>query len=139
MVEDGGDALLDGVHVQGRGAGPCAVHHQLAVDGPPRAVQHLIEVGGVVAHDGQTSRQSGVDVGVGVDEGRHDDAAPGIDAVGVGVLPAQGALLTYLHNLAALVGHGAVLVIALALRVTGDESAVDDQIHDVSSFYNVSV
>ena len=77
-------------------------------------------------------------MGVGVDEGRHDDAAPGIDAVGVGVLPAQGALLTYLHDLAALVGHGAVLVIALALRVTGDESAVDDQIHDVSSFYNVS-
>ena len=86
MVEDGGDTLLDGVHVQSRGAGPCAVHHQLAVDGPPRAVQHLIEVGGVVAHDGQTSRQRRVDVGVSVDEGGHDDAAPGIDAVGVGVL-----------------------------------------------------
>ena len=126
------DRAVDGKEADSKSA------NDRAVDGPPRAVQHLIEVGGVVAHDGQTSRQSGVDVGVGVDEGRHDDAAPGIDAVGVGVLPAQGALLTYLHDLAALVGHGAVLVIALALRVTGDESAVDDQIHDVSSFYNVS-
>ena len=31
-----------------------------------------------------------------------------------------------------------MILIALALRDTGDESAVDDQIHDVSSFYNVS-
>ena len=43
VVEDGGHALLDGVDVEGGGAGPGAVHHQMAVDGPPRAVQHLIE------------------------------------------------------------------------------------------------
>ena len=39
-------------------------------------------------------------MGVGVDEGRHDDAAPGIDAVGVGYFRRKGALLTYLHDLA---------------------------------------
>ena len=55
-----------------------------------------------------------------------------------GYLADAGCFLTYLHDLGALVGHRAVLVIALTLRVTGDESAVDDQCHDVSSFYNVS-
>ena len=126
MVEDGGDALLDGVHVEGGGAGTGAVHHQLAVDGPPGAVQHLVEVGGVVAHDGQAASQSGVDVGVGVDEGGHDDAALGVDDLRVRILGPQGALLAHFHDLAALVGHGAVLVVALAVGVTGDESAVGD-------------
>ena len=72
VVEDGGHALLDRVDVEGGGAGPGAVHHQMAVDGPPRSVQHLIEVGGIVAHDGKAPCQSGVDVGVGVDEGGHN-------------------------------------------------------------------
>ena len=52
MVEDGGDALLDGVDVERGGAGLGAVHHQVAVDGPPRSVEDLVEVCRVVADDG---------------------------------------------------------------------------------------
>ena len=65
-------------------------------------------------------------MGVGVDEGGHDDAALGVDELGVGVLLPQGGFFAHLHDPAALVGHSAVLVIALAVRVTGDESAVGD-------------
>ena len=126
MVKDGGDALLDGIHVEGGGAGAGAVHHQVAVDGPPGSVQHLIEIGGVVAHNGQAPGQSGVDVGVGVDEGGHDDAALGVDDLRIRVLGPQGAFLAYLYDLAALVGHSTVLIVPLAVGVTGDESAVGD-------------
>ena len=124
MVEHGGDALLDGVDVQCGGAGTGAVHHQVTVDGPPGAVQHLIEVGGVVAHDAQAAGQGGIDVGVGVDQGRHDDAALGVDDLGLGVFGPQGGLLAHLHDAGALVGHRAVLVIALALAVAGDQTSV---------------
>ena len=44
------------------------------------------------------------DVGVCVDEGRHDDAALGVDDLGVGVLRAQGGLLADLGDLRARVG-----------------------------------
>ena len=126
VVKDGGDALLDGVHVEGGGAGAGTVHHQVAVDGPPGPVQHLVEIGGIVAHNRQAPGQSGVDVGVGVDEGGHDDAALGVDDLRICVLGPQGIFLAYLQDLAALVGHSAVLIVPLAVGVTGDESAVGD-------------
>ena len=133
MVENGGDALLDAVHIQGVGAGAGAGQGQLAVDGPPGAVQDLVEVGGIVAHNGQAPCQGGVDMGVGIDEGGHDDAALGVDEVGLGVFGPQDALLAYLGDGGSLVGYGAVLIIALAALVPGDESSVDDQIHVCSS------
>ncbi len=134
VIKDGGNALLDAVDVQGVGAGPGPLQGQLPVDGPPGAVQHLIEIGGVVAHDGQAPGQGGIDVGMGVDEGGHDDAALGVDDVGLGILGPQGALLAHLGDGGALIGHGPVLIIALAALVPGDESSVDDQIHVCSSF-----
>ena len=102
MVEHGGDALLDGVDVERGGAGLGAVHHQVAVDGPPRSVEDLVEVCRVVADDGQATRERGIDVGVRVDEGGHDDAALGVDDLGVGVLRAQGGLLADLGDLRAI-------------------------------------
>ena len=129
VVEDGGDALLDAVDQQRVGAGPAALQGQLAVHGPPGAVQHLVEIGGIVAHDGQAAGQGGVDVGVGVDEGGHDDAAPGVDDLGVGVFEAQGGLLAHLGDGGAVKGHGAVLVVAPAPGVPGDQAAVGDKIH----------
>ena len=132
MVEDGGDALLDAVDIQGVGAGTAALQGQLAVHGPPGAVQHLVEIGGVVAHDAQAPGQSGVDVGMGVDEGGHNHAAPGVDNLGVGVLLAQYALLPYLGDVAALKCHSAMLVIAFAGLIAGDEASVGDQCHNKS-------
>jgi len=63
-------------------------------------------------------------MGMGVDEGRHDDAALGIDDLRLRVLGPQGGLLAYLHDIGALIGHRTVLVIALTLAVAGNESAV---------------
>ena len=83
VIEDGSDTLLDAVDIQSVGAGPAALQGQLPVHGPPGAVQHLVEIGGVVAHNAQAPGQGGVDMGVGVDESRHDDAAPGINDLGV--------------------------------------------------------
>ena len=65
-------------------------------------------------------------MGVGVDEGGHDDAALGIDDLGVRILGAQGAFLAHLYDPAALVGHSAVLIVPLSIGVTGDESAIGD-------------
>ena len=106
----------------------------MAVNGPPGAVQHLIKVGGVVARDGQATGQGGVDMGVGVDEGRHDDAALGVDDLGLGIFGFQRGFLAHLHDLRALVGHGAMLVVAPALRVPGDEPSVGNKCHDTSPF-----
>ena len=132
VVEDGGHTLLDGVDIEGGGAGPGTVHHQMAVNGPPRSVQHLVEVGGVVAHDGKAPCQSGVDVGVGVDEGGHDHAALGVDDLRLRVFGSQSGLLADLHDLRALVGHRAVFVVALTLRVAGDEPSVGNKCHNTS-------
>ena len=140
VIEDGGHALLDAVHIQRIGASAGAFQRQLAVHGPPCAVQHLVEVGGVVAHDGEASGQRGVNVGVSVDESGHDHAALGVNDLGICVLSAQILLLADFHDLGALECHGAVFVITLGVAVAGNQSAVSDQIHEVillflSSFF----
>ena len=48
MVENRRDALLDAVDVQRVGGSLRPFEGQLAVDRPPCAVEHLIEIGGVV-------------------------------------------------------------------------------------------
>ena len=129
MVEDRRHALLDGVHVQRGGGRPCAVHHQMAVDGPPRAVKDFVEVRRVVADDGKAAGEGGVDVRVRVDERGHDDAAPGVNDLGVGILGAKRCFLADFDDLRALEGDGTVLVIALRVCVAGDETTVGDKFH----------
>ena len=124
MVKDGGDALLDAVDVQRVRGSAGALERQLAVHGPPGAVEHFVEVGGVVADDGEASGQRGVDVRVRVDEGRHDDAAPGVDDLRLRVFRAQRGLFADLHDLGALIGDGALFVVALAALVAGDDASV---------------
>ena len=65
-------------------------------------------------------------MGMGVDESGHDNAALGVQDLRLGVLGPERGFLADFHDLRALVGHGAVLVVALALAVTGDESAVGE-------------
>ena len=89
VVKDRGHALLDAVNVQRIGAGPGARQGQMAVNIPPLAVQDLIEIRGVEAVDAQPSGQGGVNVGVGVDEAGHDDAAPGVDPLRLGIVRFQ--------------------------------------------------
>ena len=132
MVEDGGDALLDAVHHQGVGGGPGAPQAELPVNGPPLAVQDLIEAFGVVALDGQAPGQGGIDVGMGVDEGGHDDAALRVQEFCLGVFGPQLRGGTDLQNAAALYDHAAVLDVAPG-GVPGDESSVCQKIHGASS------
>ena len=124
MVKDGGDALLDAVDVQRVRGSAGALERQLAVHGPPGAVEHFVEVGGVVADDGEASGQRGVDVRVRVDEGRHDDAAPGVDDLRLRIFRAQRGLFADLYDLGALIGDGALFVVALAALVAGDDASV---------------
>ena len=124
VVEDGGDALLDGVDHQGLGAGPRGLQVQVPVDVPPLAVQHLVEAGGVIPIDGEAPGQGGVDVGVGVDETRHDDAAPGVHELRLGVSGLQVGGGAHLHDLSPVSDHTAVGEIAHALAVPGDDLAV---------------
>ena len=124
VVEDGGDALLDGVNHQSLGAGAGGLQVQIPVDIPPLAVQHLVEVGGVVAVDGEAPGQGGVNMGVGVDKSRHDDAAPGIYKFRLGIFGLQVRGGAYLHNGSAVGGHAAVREVSHAAGVPGDNSAV---------------
>ena len=124
VVEDGGDALLDGVDHQRLGAGLGGLQVQVPVDVPPLAVQHLVKAGGVVPVDGEAPGQSGIDVGVGIDESRHDDAAPGVHKLRLGVLGLQIGGGAHLHDLAAVGDHAAVRQVAHALRVPCDDLAV---------------
>ena len=124
MVENGGDALLDGVDHQGLGAGLGGLQVQIPVNVPPLAVQHLIEAGGVVPIDGEAPGQGGVDVGVGIDKARHDDAATSVHKFRLGVLGLQIRGGADLHDLAAIGDHAAVRQVADALRIPGDDLAV---------------
>ena len=129
MVEDRRHALLDGVDVKRGGGGARAVHHQVAVDGPPCAVEHFVEVRRVVADDGKAAGEGGVDMRVRVDERGHDDTAFGVDDLGVGILGAKHRFLADFDDLRAFEGDGAVLIIALCICVAGDETTVGDKFH----------
>ena len=124
MVEDGGDALLDAVDDQRLGGGFRGFQVQVPVNGPPGTVQHLVEVGGVIAHNGKAPGQRGVDVGVGVDEAGHDDAAPGVHEFRLRVLGFQVGGGTHFHDLAAVGDDAAVAQVAGAVRVPGDNFSV---------------
>ena len=77
-------------------------------------------------------------MGVGVNEGGHNDTAAGIDHFGISVLGAEGGLLAYLHDLRAFKGHGTVFIIALSLAVAGDEPSVSQQIHNGNLLQSLS-
>ena len=124
MVEDGGDALLDAVDDQRLGGGFRGFQVQVPVNGPPGTVQHLVEVGGVIAHNGKAPGQRGVDVGVGVDEAGHDDAAPGVHEFRLGILGLQVSGPADLHDLAAIGGDAAIGQVAGPVGVPGDDFAV---------------
>ena len=113
---------LDGVDHQGLGAGLGGLQVQIPVNVPPLAVQHLIEAGGVVPIDGEAP--GGVDVGVGIDKARHDDAATSVHKFRLGVLGLQIRGGADLHDLAAIGDHAAVRQVADALRIPGDDLAV---------------
>ena len=112
MVEDRGDALLDRVDHQGLGAGAGGLQVQMAVDVPPLAVQYLVKVGGGVAIDGQAPGQGGIDMGMGIGKDQHDDAAPGIHELRLGILGLQVCGGAYCHDRSAVRDHAAVRQIA---------------------------
>ena len=124
MVKDGRDALLDAVDIECVSGGAGAFERQPAVHGPPCAVEHFIEICGVVADNGQAACQRGIDVGMRVDECGHDDAALGVDDLGLRVFCAQRGFFADLDDFGASIGDGAFFVIALAALVAGDDASV---------------
>ena len=132
MVKDGGNPLLDAVQIQRVGAGPGARKGQMAVNIPPLAVQDLVEIGRAEAVDTQPPGQGGVDVGMGVHQARHDDAALGVDKLCVRVLGLQLRGGAHRHDLRALDGYAAVREIG-DRAVPGDQPSVCQNIHRVSS------
>ena len=128
MVENRRDALLDAVDVQRVGGGLRALEGQAAIDGPPRSVEHLVEIGGVVALDGKAAGKGGIDVGVGVDEGGHDDAALCINELGFGVFCPQRCGRADLLDLRAVDHDAAVGQVGKRLRA-GDELTVGENVH----------
>ena len=63
-------------------------------------------------------------MGMGVDQARHDDAAPGVHKFRLGILSLELSSSAHSHNFAAVGHNAAVRVIAGAVRVPGDEFSV---------------
>ena len=85
MIENSGHARTDALdegHVR-RHAGHGT--HQMTVNIPPGTLEHAREIGRAVARDGQTACESRIDMMVRVDEAGQDDAALGVDALGIGM------------------------------------------------------
>ena len=74
VVKYGGDSVLNGIQISGPGALAGLFIGQVAVNGPPHAVQNIQKPFGVISFNGKTSCHGTVDMLMGVDEGRHDDA-----------------------------------------------------------------
>ena len=128
VVEDGGDAVPDAVQHGGVGAGPGAVQSQVTVDIPPLTIQHLKKVGGVEAVDAQSPGQAGVNMGVGVDEAGHDDAAFGVHKLSVRVFGLELGKGAHFLDELTVNSDGTVLQIGECF-VAGDEFSVSDQQH----------
>ena len=128
MIEDRRHALLDAVDVQSVGRGLCALERQLAVNSPPGTVEHLIEIRGVVALDGKAAGQCGINMRMGVDERRHDDAAACIKKLRLRISGAERSGLADRFDLCPVNADGAVLQIRKGLTA-GDQSAVSKNIH----------
>ena len=109
----------------------------MPVDVPPLAVQDLVEVGGIEAVDAQAPGQSGINVGVGVHQPRHDDAAPGVQKRRLRVPPAQLLCRTHGGNFRAVDHHTAVGEIG-ERAVAGDEPAISQNVHAVFLLFFLS-
>ena len=135
MIEDGRHAVPDALE-NGRVRGsPCPVQGKLPVDRPPLTVEDLVEVCGIEAFDGKSSRQPGIYMRVSVDESRHDQAAVGIDLFGSGILLLQGLSVADIQDLFAVYDNGAVFKERI-LRVPCDHPSVPDYKHNPASLYD---
>ena len=130
VVNDGGDTIADGVQNGSVGASLGAVHGQVAVDVPPSVFQNFDEVTGVLASDGQTAGQTGVDVGVSVDQAGHDNAALCVHELSVGVLGLHVSQGTDFLDEFALDDDCAVNQVGVC-GVAGDESTISYDQHIV--------
>ena len=131
VIEDRGDAIADGVKNRGIGAGLGAVERQVVIDLPPLLLKILQEVGGVAALNGKAAGQTRVDVGVAIDESRHDEVALGIDVLGIRVLGLELALGAHFDDRISVNGDRTVWN-ERGLRVAGKDGTVSDQKHECS-------
>ena len=128
MVEHGGAAGADAVDEGGVGGAEGAFLVQSAVDGPPHAFQYLQKVRGIVALDGQAPGQGAVDVGMDVDEGGHDESAPGVDEFRLRIFLFERRVFAHLKDALAFCRHRAQLEIG-PFRVAADQPPVAAKIH----------
>ena len=133
VVKDGGHPVPDAVQHGGPGAGPGAVQGQAPVDVPPLPVQNFIEVRGAEPVDGQAPGQTGVDMGVDVDEPGHDDPAPCVHKFRLGVPGPQGGEVPHFPDSLPLQDHRPVFPIGRGV-VPGDKPSVSHQQHGRASF-----
>ena len=136
VVDDGGNAVTDGVQDGGVSASLGAVHGQVAVDVPPSVLQNFDEVTGVLACDGQATGQTGVDVSVGIDQAGHDNAALCVHELGVGVLGLHLSQSANFLDQFALDDDSAVFQVGVC-GVAGNESAISYDHHIVFPPLNI--
>ena len=129
VVEDGGHAVADAVQDGRVRGGAGALRVEVAIDLPPLLLEVLEEVGGVAALDGQAAGEAGIDVGVGVDESRHDHRATRVEELCVGVLALERGPVADLHDLGAVDDDRAVLEVRMRL-VTSDDPTICYEQHE---------
>ena len=132
VVEDRRHAVTDAVQNRGIGARFGPVDRQMTVDLPPGPVEHLIEIRRIVAVDGKSSRQSGVNMGMRIDEAGHNQLTVCINQFRTGIL------LLHLFKRADLADHftvdhdSTVLQIRIG-TVLGKNASISHQKHNPTS------
>ena len=133
MVKDRGHARADRLDQGHIGRHPGHIPGQVAIDVPPRALEHTHKIDRIVPRDGQAAGEGRIDVVMGVDKAGQDDPAPRVDGRGVRMLGAQRVRLPDGQN-GRFVKDDRAVRHHRAGRVTGhDRAAIQNLFHDSTS------
>ena len=105
--------------------GPGAVQGKMTVDRPPGSVQHLKEIGRIIADDREASGQTGIDMRMRIDQSGHDHSALRINKLRIRICPLKRIPFPDRQDLRTLRDDGAVPQIRI-FRISCDHLSVTD-------------
>ena len=123
MVKDRCHAVTDAVENRSVGAGSRTIQRQVAVNVPPCSVQDFKEVRGIVAIDRQSSRQSGIDMSMSIDESGQDQLAVSIHEFRIRVFLFHILEKTYLPDHLFVYNNSTILQVRV-FRIQCENSAI---------------
>ena len=128
MIEDGCHTIADAIDDAHHGAPIHVVERESLVEPPPQALQDLSEVAGGRAFERHATREGAVEMGMSIDEARHDDAASGVEEADARMGSPYLSGWTDASNQSIANGDTTVFEEGLAVIMRDDGSAADQQV-----------